>query len=98
MSTYSKPQIAALRLGIDALTDKRRQYCPGHVAYTQQGIRPDVIDSEDVTGISFLWVERDHLKYEEYSKAIQQLEDLIDILMDPGVIRQEEEQQISMKL
>lgn len=92
MNHYSKKQIAALRLGIEALTDKRRPFCPGHLAYTQQGIRPDVIDSEGVTGVSFQWAESDHLKYEEYSKAIQQLEDLIEILTDPGVVRVEEEQ------
>lgn len=74
----------AIDLAIQSLTKERRQYRPGHFAYLH-GIRPDVIDDKKVTGTSFLWAERDYHKHEEYSRAIQELEDLKEILADPGV-------------
>jgi hypothetical protein len=80
-----KKQIAALRLAIEALEDKRRtKFAVGDGAY-RLGVRPDELKGDELkyTGLDF--AEKDHKKYQQYTKAIQELEDLIDILEDPGV-------------
>jgi hypothetical protein len=75
----------AIDLAIQSLTDARRKYAPGHAAYLQ-GIRVDVIKDKRVTGTGFTWAEEDYRKHEEYSQAIQEMEDLKEILADPGVV------------
>lgn len=80
-----RKQISALELAIDALTDKRRKFAPGEKAYTRQGLRPDKMQDEEFTYTGFVFVEQDHKSYTEYTQAIQELEDLIEILEDPGV-------------
>ena len=87
-SNLHNRQIKALKMGIEALRRERRRYfAAGERAYNL-GIRKDVIKSERVTGVCFSFAEDDHLSYLEYSQAIQQFEDLIEILNDPGVIRE----------
>lgn len=85
MGIHSK-QIRALKHAIQTLEKERRRFSVGHLAYTQQGIRPDPIKAEGVTGTAFDWVETDHRHYEECEQDIQELNDLIEILEDPGVI------------
>jgi hypothetical protein len=82
---YLQPQIKAIKLAIETLTEKRRQYASGHVAYTRQKIRPVEIKDTEVRGTGFAWVESDHKRYVEYDEAIRQLEDMIEIITDPGV-------------
>jgi hypothetical protein len=43
------------------------------------------INGDGVTGTTMGFAEGEHKKYIEYDDAILQLEDLIDILEDPGV-------------
>ncbi len=77
-------QVAALKLGIEALTEKRRKYAAGEFAYSRQGLRPVSFDSDGVSGTGFQFTADDHKKYMECDKAIRELEDLIEILTDPG--------------
>lgn len=42
----------------------------------------------EVSGAPFQWVEDDRKSYEEYSEAIRQLEDMIEILEDDPVKRE----------
>lgn len=68
-----------MKLAIDALEKERRaRYATGHAAY-MQGIRKSVMEGE-FTGDLFGWVEDDHKRYLEYSDAIQQLEDMIEVI------------------
>jgi hypothetical protein len=77
-------QLRALAIGIDAIEHVRRErYAAGHAAY-MQGVRPDEIKGK-INGIGFAWAQQDHEKYLECSEAIRQLEDLQEILTDPGV-------------
>ncbi len=85
LSAIQAPVIAALRLAIEALTrERRRLHAAGEAAYNQ-GIRTDVIESDELTGVLFSFAEDGHRSYAEYTKAIQELEDLIEVLTDPGV-------------
>lgn len=45
-----------------------------------------MIDDKDVTGELFTFAEEDHASYAEYTEAIRQLSDLIEIIEDPGAI------------
>ena len=83
-------ELRALDLAIQALEEKRREYSPGHVAYTRDGVRADEIIDDKVTGVGFTWAQENHKKYIEYDQAINRLEDLKDILADPGVTRGQE--------
>ena len=83
-------ELRALDLAIQALEEKRREYSPGHVAYTRDGIRADEINDKKVSGVGFAWAQEDHKKYLEYDQAINRLEDLKDILNDPGITREQE--------
>ena len=66
-------QKKAIQLAIMTLKDwRRRNYTAGEAAY-QSGVR----------GLTF--ADNGHKHYVEYSEAIQQMEDLIEILEDPGV-------------
>lgn len=66
-------QLKALDIAIKCVTDwRRRHYAVGESAY-QKGIR-------DLT-----FAEDGHKHYEEYTQALRQLEDLKEILTDPGV-------------
>lgn len=86
MKKSQNKQIHALELSIDALKEKRRrEFSAGEFAY-RQGIRVDVLKSGGVTGTLFGFSESGHEKYVEYTEAIQQLEDLIEIITDPGVV------------
>jgi hypothetical protein len=79
MNDATRKQVKALELGIKALKDyRRRMFFMGEVAYTQQGIR-------DMT-----FAESGHKNFVEYTKAIDELGDLIEILTDPGVTIDEE--------
>lgn len=79
-------QKAALLLAIDVLKkERRRLHATGEAAY-QSGIRKDVIQTEEVSGEMFTFAEDGHIGYVHYSKAIQTLEDLIEIVTDPPAI------------
>lgn len=84
MNIHAK-QITALNLAVECIERERRtKYAAGEAAH-RQGIKSDIINSDGIMGTAFDWVEDDHKSYERYTKAIQELEDLIDILNDPGV-------------
>jgi hypothetical protein len=79
LQASQRAQIAALQAGIKVLTDwRRRHYGPGHWAY-ESGVR-------DLT-----FAEDGHKHYQEYSEHIHQLEDLIEIITDPGCTFSEED-------
>jgi hypothetical protein len=76
-------QKAALLLAIEALTrERRRLHAAGEAAY-QAGHRKDVIQGGEVSGEIFAFAEDGHIGYVHYSKSIQELEDLIEIVTDP---------------
>jgi hypothetical protein len=80
---YIRKQLNAIDPAIDALKDiRRRRFAMGEVAYTQQGI----------TDLQF--AIRGHSGYEKYTKAIQELEDMKEILTDPGVKVEAEQGQL----
>lgn len=74
--------VATLKHVIPILEKERRQYAPGNVAYTCQGIRPIELDSEGVTGTLHLWVDSAHEQYKQITDDIQVIEDWIEALMD----------------
>lgn len=73
MKANTQKQVKALRLAIKVLTENRRRFAAGEAAYTQQGI----------TDLTF--AVSGHKNYVEHNNAIQELEDLIEIVTDPGV-------------
>lgn len=84
MSLHNK-QIFAIKLSIESLTRERRKlHAAGEHAY-QHGIRSVEINSNGIEGTEFLFAEDGHAGYIEYTNAIQELEDLIEVLTDPGV-------------
>ena len=85
MDKLLQPQVRAIKLSIEVLTKARREFSPGHVAYTRNNIRPVEINSDGITGVDGLWAKIDHEKYMEYSEAIRQMEDLIEIFEDDAV-------------
>jgi len=86
MNTHAK-QIKAINLAIEALKRERRKlYAAGEAAYNQ-GMRTDVINTNGTTGELFAFAEDGHKGYTEYTDSIQELEDLKDILLDPGVTK-----------
>jgi len=91
---YIAKQIRAIEIAVESIEIVRRQkFAAGEAAYCQ-GIRSDKIIDDCVSGVSFDWVESDHKKYTEYTQAIRQLEDLHEILTDPGVIIEVEQRQL----
>ena len=69
-----RAHLKAIDIAIKCVTVwRRRHYGPGHWAY-ESGVR-------DLT-----FAEDGHRHYEEYSQALRQLEDLKEILTDPGVV------------
>ena len=85
MNKYLQPQIKALKLAISCLEDHRRKnFAVAHAAYSQ-GIRPDDIKGNGITGVGFAWVTEGEAHYQEYIDAIRQLQDMIEIITDPGV-------------
>lgn len=85
--SYHAKQIKAIKLAIETLQrERRRLYAAGNAAY-YQGFRTDRVNKNDVVGELFVFAEAGHENYKEYSCAIQELEDLIDILQDTGVMR-----------
>lgn len=83
-------QLKALGIAIDAIEQMRRQkYAVGHAAY-MQGLRADEIKDKKITGVGFAWAQQDHKKYVECSEAIRQLEDLQEIITDPGAMVDEQ--------
>jgi hypothetical protein len=90
MNNSTRKQIAALKAGIEALRDERRRnYASGEHAY-QNGMRKDTLKSEGVEGELFMFAEDGHKNYVLISEHIKQLEDLIDIVSDPGVVHEQE--------
>lgn len=84
-------QIKAIELAIKALVrERRRLYAAGETAY-RQGVRIDHLDKDGVVGELFVFVEDSHQSYAEYTDAIQELEDLIEILEDSGVTLEQPE-------
>lgn len=82
---YHAKQISALKLAVECLERERRaRYAAGEAAW-RQGIRPTEMKGE-ISGVQFSFAEDGHKKYLEYSQAISQLEDLQEILTDPGVV------------
>jgi hypothetical protein len=83
-------QIKAIRLAVESLArERRRLYAAGEAAYNQ-GIRRDSLDAEEIKGDLFAFGEDDHENYVEYSDAIDQLLDMIEILTDPGAETEQE--------
>ena len=81
MNKYINQQIKAIKLAIGSLERERRtKFSAGNSAYLS-GIRMSIMEGE-ISGTSFQWVEDDRKSYEEYSEAIRQLEDMIEILED----------------
>lgn len=73
-------QVKAIELAIQALEERRRRnYAAGEAAYQKS------IDLE--------FAIRAHKHYTEHTEAIRQLEDLIEILTDPGATVEPEEEQ-----
>lgn len=65
-------QKKALELAIKTLIDwRRRHYAPGEEAFKK--------------GIDLTFAITGHHHYTEYTQAIQHLEDMIEIITDPGV-------------
>jgi hypothetical protein len=87
MNPSAKKQTAALTLAIRALgVERRRHFAAGEAAY-QAGIRADKIDTDGIQGEAFTFAEEGHKHYVEYTKAMQELEDLIEIVNDePAMI------------
>ena len=80
MDAYLKKQLKSLDLAIKALTERRRKmYAAGESAFQK--------------GIDFTFAVDGHRHYDEHTQAIQALEDLKDILADPGVTVEPEYQQ-----
>lgn len=89
-SVHNK-QIQALTLAIGALhREKRRLYAAGNAAYTRSGVRTEKFDVGGIKGENGSWAEKDHQSYIQYEQTIQELQDLIDILSDHGVTREQE--------
>lgn len=85
LASIQAPAIAALKLAIEALErERRRLHAVGEAAY-QHGIRTDVIESDELTGVLFSFAEDGHKGYVEYTRAINELGDLIEVLTDEGV-------------
>ena len=86
MSTSSihRKQITALKLAIESLKrERRRLHAAGDHAY-RKGFRTVDLGKGRITGTTLGFAEADHAGYVEYTQAIQQLEDLIEIILDPG--------------
>jgi hypothetical protein len=90
MSVHSK-QIYAIKIAIETLKEKRREFAAGNFAYESQGIRTVEIKGDGITGTTLGFAESGHDGYVKYSEAIEELEDLIDILQDPGVTHEQPE-------
>lgn len=85
MTNPHAKQIAAIKLAIESLTRERRRYfAAGDHAY-RNGMRAYPINGNAITGVGFGFAEEGHKNYQEYTDAIQQLEDMIEVLSDPGV-------------
>lgn len=84
-------QVPALQLAIEALTRERRRICAAGEAAYRTGIRKNMINSEGVTGEVMSFAEDGHKGYTEYSNAIRELEDLIEIVTDPGPTKEQPE-------
>lgn len=67
-------QRKSIELAIKALTERRRRYYAAGEAAYQKGIR----------GMTF--ADDGHKHYTQHSEAIRQLEDLIEILEDAGLV------------
>jgi len=88
--TASRRQIAALKYVIElAKEDRRRNYAAGEHAY-QHGVRVDKFSGDGIEGQSFGFAEDGHENYVLISEHIRQLEDLIEIISDPGVVHEQE--------
>ena len=71
-SVHTRKQVSALKLAIQALTYLRRQrYAAGEAAYQK--------------GVDFTFATYGHKHYLEYTHAMDELDDLIEILTDKGV-------------
>src|SRR3990172_3448057 len=77
-------QTTALKLAIEVLERERRRYFAAGEAAYNQGIRTDKIDTEGMKGDAFTFAEKGHAEYVRYTKAIQELADLIEIVNDEG--------------
>jgi hypothetical protein len=83
MDIYLRKQLKAIDLAVKALTERRRKlYAAGESAFQK--------------GIDFTFALDGHRHYDEHTQAIRELEDLKEILTDPGVTVEPEYQQESM--
>jgi hypothetical protein len=83
MDQSLRNQLKAINLGIKALTERRRKlYAAGEAAFQK--------------GIDFTFAVDGHRHYDEHTQAIRQLEDLKEIITDPGVTVEPEYQQEAM--
>lgn len=85
-------QLKAIRLAITALTNERRRYSAGHYAYIH-GVRADTIKDKRIKGKGFTWAEEDYKTYNNYTQAIKEMHDLIEILTDLGAETEPDYQQ-----
>lgn len=82
---YIRSQIASLKLAIRELEDARRcKYAAGHHAY-RSGHRKSRIKGGKISGESFAFADEGEAHYQRYTKAMQDLNDMIEGLEDPGV-------------
>ena len=80
----TRKQVTALKRAIISLErDRRRNFAAGEAAW-QQGVRSDAIKDKKITGKLFTFAEDDHKSYVLLTSHIQELEDLIEIVTDPG--------------
>ncbi len=78
-------QIAALKLAVECLErERRRHYAVGDHAW-RHGYPADKLD-EDGIKLEGSFAEESHVGWVRYAEAIRQLEDLQEIIQDPGVV------------
>ena len=82
MNFSTRKQIAALRVAVEALELKRQGYSVGHAAYLS-GIRADVA-ANGIEWTGFAFAEEHYNEYVKIEATIRELEDLIEVLEDPG--------------
>jgi len=76
-----RDQLKAIDIAIKCIAQVRRKYyAAGEAAYQK--------------GMDFEFAKTGHKHYEEHSQAIRQLEDLKEIITDPGVAIEQEPQQL----
>ena len=85
LDKFLQPQVSAYKLAIEALEDYRRShYADAHDAY-KRGLQADEVNGDGITGIGFAWVAEGEAHYQEYTKAISEMHDLLEMMEDSEV-------------